>query len=130
MLRYHLFRLAQLWIPEYGSPDDPVAARWLGAYSPYQHVRDGVKYPAVFCTRPPRDTRVDPMHARKMAARLQAATASGLPVLLSVESRAGHGQGKPLAKVIAELVDQWSFLFAELGISYDSPGRPHEDQTK
>ena len=130
MLRYHLFRLAQLWIPEYGSPDDPVAARWLGAYSPYQHVRDGVKYPAVYLHTAASDTRVDPMHARKMAARLQAATASGLPVLLSVESQAGHGQGKPLAKVIGELVDQWSFLFAELGISYDAPPRPHEDQTK
>jgi prolyl oligopeptidase len=117
MLRYHLFRLAQLWIPEYGSPDDPVAARWLAAYSPYQRVRDGVKYPAVYLHTAASDTRVDPMHARKMAARLQAATASGLPVLLSVESQAGHGAGKPLAKVIAELVDQWSFLFAQLGVS-------------
>jgi prolyl oligopeptidase len=120
MLRYHLFRLAQLWIPEYGSPDDPVAARWLAAYSPYQRVRDGVKYPAVYLHTAASDTRVDPMHARKMAARLQAATASGLPVLLSVESQAGHGAGKPLAKVIAELVDQWSFLFSQLGVS---PGK-------
>jgi prolyl oligopeptidase len=117
MLRYHLFRIAALWIPEYGSPDDPVAARWLAAYSPYQHVRDGVKYPAVFLHAAASDTRVDPMHARKMAARLQAATASGLPVLLQVESKAGHGAGKPLRKVIAQLVDQWSFLFAQLGIS-------------
>jgi prolyl oligopeptidase len=122
MLRYHLFRLAQLWIPEYGSPDDPAAARWLAAYSPYQHVRDGVKYPAVYLHTAASDTRVDPMHARKMAARLQAASTSGHPVLLSVESKAGHGQGKPLAKVIAELVDQWSFLFAQLGISYDQSG--------
>jgi prolyl oligopeptidase len=118
MLRYHLFRLAALWVPEYGSPDDPAAARWLAAYSPYQHVRDGVKYPAVFLHTAASDTRVDPMHARKMAARLQAATTSGLPILLQVESRAGHGAGKPLTKVIAQLVDQWSFLFAELGISY------------
>jgi prolyl oligopeptidase len=117
MLRYHLFRIAALWIPEYGSPDDPVAARWLAAYSPYQHVRDGVKYPAVFLHTAASDTRVDPMHARKMAARLQAATASKLPVLLQVESKAGHGAGKPLRKVIAQLVDQWSFLFAQLGIS-------------
>jgi prolyl oligopeptidase len=117
MLRYHLFRIAALWIPEYGSPDDPVAARWLAAYSPYQRVRDGVKYPAVFLHAAASDTRVDPMHARKMAARLQAATASGLPVLLQVESKAGHGAGKPLRKVIAQLVDQWSFLFAQLGIS-------------
>ena len=119
MLRYHLFRIAALWIPEYGSPDDPVAARWLAAYSPYQHVRDGVKYPAVFLHTAASDTRVDPMHARKMAARLQAATASGLPILLDVESKAGHGAGKPLRKVIAQLVDQWSFLFSQLGISYE-----------
>jgi prolyl oligopeptidase len=116
MLRYHLFRIAALWIPEYGSPDDPVAARWLAAYSPYQHVRDGVKYPAVFLHTAASDTRVDPMHARKMAARLQAATASNLPVLLQVENKAGHGAGKPLHKVIAQLVDEWSFLFAQLGI--------------
>jgi prolyl oligopeptidase len=119
MLRYHLFRIGALWIPEYGSPDDPVAARWLAAYSPYQHVRDGVKYPAVFLHTAASDTRVDPMHARKMAARLQAATASGLPVLLEVESKAGHGAGKPLRKVIAQLVDEWSFLFSQLGISYE-----------
>ena len=119
MLRYHLFRIGALWVPEYGSPDDPVAARWLAAYSPYQHVRDGVKYPAVFLHAAASDTRVDPMHARKMAARLQAATTSGLPVLLEVESKAGHGAGKPLRKVIAQLVDEWSFLFSQLGISYE-----------
>jgi prolyl oligopeptidase len=132
MLRYHLFRIAALWIPEYGSPDDPEAHRWLEAYSPYQHVRDGVKYPAVYLHTAASDSRVDPMHARKMAARLQAATAVSAdagtrapgprpipPILLQVESRAGHGAGKPLAKVIAQLVDEWSFLFAELGISYE-----------
>jgi prolyl oligopeptidase len=135
MLRYHLFRIAALWIPEYGSPDDPEARRWLAAYSPYQHVRDGVKYPAVYLHTAASDSRVDPMHARKMAARLQAAVAAAagsadagsndvgqrpiLPILLQVESRAGHGAGKPLAKVITQLVDEWSFLFAELGISYE-----------
>ncbi|HVZ86402.1 MAG TPA: prolyl oligopeptidase family serine peptidase [Polyangia bacterium] len=119
MLRYHLFRIGALWIPEYGSPDDPAAARWLAAYSPYQHVRDGVKYPAVFLRTAESDSRVDPMHARKMAARLQAANIGPHPILLQVESRAGHGAGKPLAKIVAELVDEWSFLFAELGISYE-----------
>jgi prolyl oligopeptidase len=119
MLRYHLFRIGALWIPEYGSPDDPGAARWLAAYSPYQHVRDGVKYPAVFLHTAASDSRVDPMHARKMAARLQAANTGPNPILLQVESRAGHGAGKPLAKIVAELVDEWSFLFAELGISYE-----------
>ncbi len=139
MLRYHLFRVAALWVPEYGSPDDPEARRWLSAYSPYQHVRDGVKYPAVYLHTAASDSRVDPMHARKMAARLQSATATSptkisatansatatsknagfRPILLQVESRAGHGAGKPLGKVITQLVDEWSFLFAELGISYE-----------
>ena len=78
-----------------------------------------MKYPAVFLHAAVSDTRVDPMHARKMAARLQAATASGLPILLEVESNAGHGAGKPLRKVIAQLVDEWSFLFSQLGLSYE-----------
>jgi prolyl oligopeptidase len=120
MLRYHRFRLAALWVPEYGSPDDPEARRWLAAYSPYQHVRDGVSYPAVLIHTAASDTRVDPMHARKMAARLQAAAAHAKaprPVLLWVESHAGHGAGKPLGKVISQLTDEWSFLFSELGFT-------------
>ena len=62
------------------------------------------------------DTRVDPMHARKIKARLQAATSSGRPILLHVENKAGHGAGKPLAKVIEQVTDEWSFLFTELGV--------------
>jgi prolyl oligopeptidase len=116
MLRYHRFRIARLWIPEYGSADDPEQFRWLRAYSPYHHVRDGVAYPAVLLATAESDTRVDPLHARKMAARLQAATASGHPVLLRLESQAGHGAGKPVSKVLEELVDSWSFVFAQLGV--------------
>jgi prolyl oligopeptidase len=116
MLRYHYFRIARLWIPEYGSPDDPAAFRWLHAYSPYHRVRDGESYPAALLTTGEVDSRVDPMHARKMTARLQAATRSGRPVLLRVETRAGHGQGKPVSKLLAEWTDVWSFLFAELGL--------------
>ena len=116
MLRYHHFLLAQLWIPEYGSADDPEQYRWLRAYSPYHHVRDGVPYPAVLLATAERDTRVDPMHARKMAARLQAATSSDRPVLLRLEARAGHGAGKPLTKLVDELTDSWSFVFHELGV--------------
>jgi prolyl oligopeptidase len=117
MLRYHLFRIARLWIPEYGSPEDPEAFAWLHAYSPYHRLVDGTAYPAVLLTTGEADSRVDPMHARKMAARLQAATSSGRPVLLRVESRAGHGQGKPLSKLVAEWTDVWTFLFAELGLT-------------
>jgi prolyl oligopeptidase len=124
MLRYHRFRIARLWIPEYGSPDEADAFRWLHAYSPYHRVVDGTAYPAVLLTTGESDSRVDPMHARKMAARLQAASASGRPVLLRVEARAGHGQGKPLSKALEEWTDVWCFLFAELGIGLrpEAPG--------
>ncbi len=116
MLRYHLFRIARLWIPEYGSADDPDGFRWLRAYSPLHQVKDGTKFPAVLLATAESDTRVDPLHARKMAARLQAATASESPILLRLEARAGHGAGKPVSKVLEELVDTWSFVFQELGL--------------
>jgi prolyl oligopeptidase len=117
MLRYQNFRIAKLWIPEYGSADDPDQFRWLHAYSPYHRVSDGIAYPSVLLTTAESDSRVDPMHALKMAARLQAASASGHPILLRVESKAGHGAGKPLSKTIDEQTDVWSFLFWQLGVS-------------
>jgi prolyl oligopeptidase len=116
MIRYHRFLIARLWIPEYGSADDPAQFRWLRAYSPYHHVRNGVAYPAVLLATAESDTRVDPMHARKMAARLQAATSADRPILLRLEARAGHGAGKPLSKVLDELTDSWTFVFSELGV--------------
>jgi prolyl oligopeptidase len=116
MLRYHRFLIARLWIPEYGSADDPEQFAWLRAYSPYHHVRPGVPYPAVLLATAESDTRVDPMHARKMTARLQASTTSSRPILLRLESRAGHGAGKPLSKVLDELSDTWTFVFSELGV--------------
>ena len=116
MVRYHKFRIAQLWIPEYGSSEDPEQFKWLYAYSPYHHVKDGVRYPAVLLHTAESDTRVDPMHARKMTARLQATPAGPGPVLLRLESKAGHGAGKPLGKVIEQLTDEWSFLFSQLGL--------------
>jgi prolyl oligopeptidase len=119
MVRYHCFRIARLWIPEYGSSDDPVAFSWLYTYSPYHRVEDGIAYPAVLLTTGESDSRVDPLHARKMAARLQEATSSDHPVLLRVESRAGHGQGKPISKVLEEWTDVWTFVFEELGMKPD-----------
>jgi prolyl oligopeptidase len=116
MLRYHRFRIARLWVAEYGSPEDSDAFRWLHAYSPYHRVKEGTPYPAVLLTAGEADSRVDPMHARKMAARLQAATSSGRPILLRLETRAGHGQGKPVSKLVAEWTDVWSFLLAEMGM--------------
>src|SRR5262249_57633486 len=90
-----------------------------------QGVRGGTAYPAVLLTAGESDSRVDPMHARKMAARLQSASSSGRPILLRVETRAGHGQGKPISKVLDEWTDVWSFVFAELGlIPPATTGRP------
>jgi prolyl oligopeptidase len=116
MLRYHRFLIARLWIPEYGSADDAAQFEWLRAYSPYHRVEEGTPYPAVLLATAESDTRVDPLHARKMAARLQAASSSGHPVLLRLESKAGHGAGKPVSKLVDELADVWSFVFAELGV--------------
>jgi prolyl oligopeptidase len=117
MLRYHRFRIARLWIPEYGDPENPEHFRVLYAYSPYHRVRDGVCYPALLITAAESDTRVDPLHARKWAARLQAAQGCDRPILLRIETKAGHGAGKPLTKVIDEQVDIWTFLLSQLGVS-------------
>jgi prolyl oligopeptidase len=116
MVRYHKFLIARLWIPEYGSADDAEQFKWLYAYSPYHHVKDGTPYPAVLLEAAESDSRVDALHARKMAARLQAATSSGQPILLRLETKAGHGAGKPRAKVLEELTDTWSFIFWQLGL--------------
>jgi prolyl oligopeptidase len=116
MLRYQHLRIARLWIPEYGSADDPTQFRWLLEYSPYHRVRRGKRYPATFLLTAEGDSRVDPMHARKMAARLQADTASEAPILLRVETAAGHGQGKPRSKQLEEATDVWSFLMWQLEV--------------
>jgi prolyl oligopeptidase len=116
MVRYHKFLIARLWIPEYGSADDAEQFKWLYTYSPYHHVKDGTAYPAVFLEAAESDSRVDALHARKMAARLQAATSSNQPVLLRLETKAGHGAGKPRAKIVDELTDSWSFVFWQLGM--------------
>ncbi len=116
MVRYHNFQIAKLWVPEYGSAEDPGQFRFLYEYSPYHKVREKTAYPAVLLTTAESDSRVDPMHARKMAARLQQATASERPVLLRTETKAGHGIGKPLTKLIDEAADTWSFLLWQLGL--------------
>ncbi len=118
MLRYQQFQIAKLWIPEYGSSDDPEQFKYLYAYSPYHHVKPGTHYPAVLFMTAESDTRVDPMHAIKMAALLQAQAANGQdrPILLRVDSKAGHGVGKPIAKLVDDAVDVWSFLFWQLGV--------------
>ncbi len=117
MLRYQRFLIGALWVPEYGDPDDPEDFAALFAYSPYHNVVDGRPYPAVLVLTAETDARVDPMHARKFTARLQAATAGDAPVLLRVESRAGHGVGKPRRKQADELADTWAFVLWQLDVA-------------
>ena len=116
MVRYQNFQIAKLWVPEYGSSDDPKQFEWLYAYSPYHHVKAGEKYPAVLFMTADTDTRVDPMHAKKMAARMQAANGGDRPILLRIETKAGHGAGKPVNKQVEEQTDVYSFLFWQLGV--------------
>jgi prolyl oligopeptidase len=120
MLRYQNFQIAKLWIPEYGSAEDAKQFDWLYAYSPYHHVKPGQEYPAILFMTADTDTRVDPMHAKKMTALMQAEAKNGAskerPILLRIDSKAGHGQGKPVAKQVEESTDMYSFLFWQLGV--------------
>ena len=116
MVRYDQFESGKTWIPEYGSPKDPEQFKALYAYSPYHHVVTGTRYPSVLIWSDEADDRVDPMHARKMTAALQAATGSTNPVLLRVETQAGHGGGDQVNKMIERGTDVWSFLIHELGV--------------
>jgi prolyl oligopeptidase len=118
MVRYPQFLIARLWTDEYGDPDVAEELEWLLGYSPYHHVREGVCYPAVLLTTAEGDSRVDPLHARKMAALLQTASSCPheRPILLHQESRAGHGQGKPLHKQADELADVLAFFTWQLGV--------------
>ena len=118
MVRFPHFLIARLWIPEYGDPEVPEDLAFLHAYSPYHQVADDSCYPATLVTTGEEDSRVDPCHARKLAARLQAATACGdsHPILLRVEAAAGHGQGKPATKQIEERADVLAFLAWQLDL--------------
>jgi prolyl oligopeptidase len=111
MLRYQNFQIAKLWIPEYGSSDDAKQFETLYAYSPYHRVKAGQEYPAILFLTGDTDTRVDPMHAKKMAALMQAEAKNGAsrtrPILLRIETKAGHGQGKPVTKQIEESTDMY-----------------------
>jgi prolyl oligopeptidase len=120
MLHYENFQIAKLWVPEYGTAENPEQFKWLYAYSPYHHVKALEEYPAILFMTADTDTRVDPMHAKKMAAEMQAEAANGAsrtrPILLRIESKAGHGAGKPVTKQIEEYTDIYSFLFWQLGV--------------
>ncbi len=117
MLRYQNFQIAKLWVPEYGSSLDAKQFEWLYAYSPYHRVKEGTAYPAVLFMTADTDTRVDPMHAKKMTALLQADNGGPNPILLRIEPKAGHGAGKPISKQVEEWTDIYSFLFWQLGMT-------------
>jgi prolyl oligopeptidase len=121
MLRYQNFQIAKLWIPEYGTAEDPKQFDFIYAYSPYHHVKPGAEYPAILFMTADTDTRVDPMHAKKMTALMQAEAKNGdskdRPILLRIDTKAGHGQGKPVAKQVEDSTDMYSFLFWQLGVS-------------
>lgn len=115
MLRYHRFLVARFWVPEYGSAENAADFAVLKAYSPYHNVKPGTKYPAVLFVTGDGDTRVAPLHARKMAALLQAATGSDEPVLLRYHLQAGHSGGEPLTVRIENAAETLAFLSWQLG---------------
>lgn len=117
MIRYPNFQIARLWMQEYGDPEKPDEFAWLLKYSPYHNVRPGTKYPAILFKTAASDTRVDPIHAWKTAAQIQACNVGERPVLLRTDFDAGHGAGKPLSKRIEEEVDDFVFLMAQTGMS-------------
>jgi prolyl oligopeptidase len=116
MLRVELDPNGAFNITEFGTVKDPEQFKALYAYSPFHRVRDGVKYPAVLLTTGENDGRVNPAQSRKMAARLQGATASDLPILFRSTAGAGHGIGTALKERIAEQADVLTFLFDQLGV--------------
>ncbi|MFH1370113.1 MAG: prolyl oligopeptidase family serine peptidase [Planctomycetota bacterium] len=119
MLRFNKFTIGRYWIPEYGSPDDPEQFKYLYAYSPLHNVKTGVSYPPVLVTTADTDDRVVPMHSKKFVVTLQYDSAGDNPILLRVETKAGHGHGMPITKVIDEVADIYAFLFKALNIPYN-----------
>lgn len=114
MLRFHQFTAGRFWVDDYGSAEDPEGFNALYAYSPLQNLSPGTMYPATLVTTADTDDRVVPGHSFKFAARLQECHTGSNPVLIRIETRAGHGAGKPTAKIIEEVADQWAFLNASL----------------
>jgi prolyl oligopeptidase len=122
MLRFHKFTIGWGWVSDYGSPDNADEFKALYSYSPYHNIKQGGHYPAVLITTADHDDRVVPAHSFKYAAALQRAQGGSEPVLIRIETRAGHGGGKPITKVIEESADDFGFLWHELT---KSPARPH-----
>jgi prolyl oligopeptidase len=119
MLRFHKFTAGRFWVDDYGSADNPEEFKALYAYSPYHNLKKA-DYPATLVTTADHDDRVVPGHSFKFAAALQEAHTGTDPVLIRVETKAGHGAGKPITKSIEEIADMWSFLVANLGLKLPS----------
>jgi len=117
MLRFQKFTIGWAWVPEYGSSDDSTQFATLLRYSPLHNIRRGTRYPATLVTTSDHDDRVVPGHSYKFAAALQAAQAGDAPVLIRIETRAGHGAGKPTTKLIDEAADELAFVMRNLGMS-------------
>ncbi|MDQ2688357.1 MAG: prolyl oligopeptidase family serine peptidase, partial [Armatimonadota bacterium] len=115
MLRFHKFTIGWGWVSDFGSPDDPDEFRALLAYSPLHNIKPGTHYPPTLITTSDHDDRVVPAHSFKFAAALQAAQGSDAPILIRIETQAGHGAGKPTAKIIEAIADKWAFLTRVLG---------------
>lgn len=114
MLRFHKFTIGWAWCSEYGNPDNEQDFKTLYAYSPLHNLKEGIAYPATMITTADHDDRVVPAHSFKFAAALQAAHQGDNPVLIRIETKAGHGAGKPTSKIIEEAADKWAFLVANL----------------
>jgi prolyl oligopeptidase len=121
MLRFHRFTIGWAWVSEYGSADLASQFPVLYAYSPLHNLRPGTAYPATLLTTADHDDRVVPGHSFKFAAALQAAQAGPLPILIRIETQAGHGAGTPTGKIIAEHADRWAFLVRNLGGTLHTP---------
>jgi prolyl oligopeptidase len=116
MLRFHKFTIGWAWTSDYGSPDNPDEFAALAKYSPYHNLKPGVRYPATLVTTADHDDRVVPAHSFKYAARLQEVHRGGNPVLIRIETKAGHGAGKPTTKLIEEAADRLAFLVRTLDV--------------
>jgi prolyl oligopeptidase len=117
MLRFHKFTIGWAWVSDYGSPEDPEEFRALRAYSPLHNIEPGTEYPATLIMTSDHDDRVVPAHSFKFAATLQAAQDGPEPILIRIETKAGHGAGKPVAKRVEEYADMLAFLVHELGVT-------------
>jgi prolyl oligopeptidase len=124
MLRYNQFTAGRFWVDDYGDPADPEMFDILRSYSPYHNIRnDGTAYPAVLVTTADTDDRVVPGHSFKYMAALQAANTGPQPKLIRIETRAGHGAGTPISKVIAETADEWAFAAKHTGLDPKIPAK-------